>query len=143
MTNTPAVARPQRPREPILVVEDDVLTRESLMALLQWDGYETVGAGDGAAALHLLRDGGVSPCLILLDLMMPVMDGWQFRAEQRADPALSNIPVIVFSARLGVANAITSLEVVAALTKPVDSDRLLDLVERHTRTRPTAEAARR
>jgi CheY-like chemotaxis protein len=137
--DTPSVARAERPRNPVLVVEDDAATRESVMALLHWDGYETAGAGDGLAALDLLREGGVSPCLILLDLMMPVMDGWQFRAAQRADPALASIPVIVFSARLGAANAVGSLQVAAALTKPVDSERLLDLVEQHCHARTSPD----
>ena len=141
--DTPVVARPDRPSDPVLVVDDDLAMRESLMALLDWDGYRTVGAENGREALDLLRRGGVRPCLIILDLMMPIMDGWQFRAEQRADPRLVDIPVIVFSARLGVTNAVNSLQVVAAITKPVDSGRLLDLIEHHCRpsVHDTAPAA--
>ena len=115
------------------MVEDDAATLDSILALLHWDGWETAGAQNGVEALQLLRSAAAKPCLILLDLMMPVMDGWTFRAEQRRDPALKDIPVIVFSARLGVANAISSLGVAAGVAKPVDPERILDLVAQHCR----------
>jgi len=121
-----------RSREYILVVEDDKDLRDSLCEALELEGYVAVSAENGQAALRHLAT-GAQPCMILLDLMMPVMDGWTFRAEQRRDPALKDIPVIVFSARLGVANAISSLGVVAGVAKPVDPDRILDLVAQHCR----------
>ena len=82
-------------------------------------------------AYDLLRTGSVKPCIIVLDLMMPVMDGWGFRAVQLCDPHLADIPVIVLSAagRLDVAAAVQSLRVVAGMEKPVDWDELLCLVE--------------
>jgi CheY-like chemotaxis protein len=86
---------PTRPL--ILVVDDDGAIRTSLGAMLEDEGYETALASDGRAALGLLR-GGLRPTAILLDLMMPVMDGWDFRADQLRDPTLSDIPVIVLSA---------------------------------------------
>jgi CheY-like chemotaxis protein len=81
----------------ILVVEDDAQIRDTLRELLEAEGYDAHGAEHGAHALELLGD-GLAPDIILLDLMMPVMNGSEFRAKQLADPALAAIPVIVVSA---------------------------------------------
>src|SRR5690349_14106523 len=81
----------------LLLVEDDVELRTSLSELLRDEGYDVVGASNGSEALDRLRQAPVSD-LILLDLMMPVKDGWQFRVEQRRDPAISAIPVVAMSA---------------------------------------------
>ncbi len=81
----------------VLLVEDDEDFRDLLAGILQTKGYEVVLAGNGAEALALMK-GGLRPCIILLDLMMPVMDGWTFRQAQLADPAIASIPVIVLSA---------------------------------------------
>jgi CheY-like chemotaxis protein len=82
----------------IMVVEDDGALRETVVEILSGEGFGAVGAENGSEALSLLRQQGVVPGVILLDLMMPVMNGWQFRAEQLGDPAISSIPVIVMSA---------------------------------------------
>src|SRR5262245_59771290 len=84
-------------RHTILVVDDDRGVREAMEALLLAEGLEAVGAEDGQDALDRLR-AGLRPCIILLDLMMPKIDGFAFRHAQRADPALADIPVIAFSA---------------------------------------------
>ena len=81
----------------ILIVEDDSDLREALSEVLRDEGYSVESAADGREALDRLRR-DLRPSLILLDLTMPVMNGWQFRAEQRRDPALSEIPVVVLSA---------------------------------------------
>ena len=81
----------------ILVVEDDEDAREAMVALLQMKGYRAVPAGNGREALDYL-DQAPPPDLIILDLWMPVMDGWQFRSEQMKNPRLADIPVIVVSA---------------------------------------------
>src|SRR5437763_14895472 len=81
----------------ILIVEDDTDVREAMAIFLAGEGYKVVEAGHGAEALDQLRSATVF-CLILLDLYMPVMDGWAFRAEQLRDAALAAIPVIVISA---------------------------------------------
>src|SRR5689334_6104245 len=78
----------------ILVVDDDEDILEALRDLLRDEGYDVVAARDGRTALERLR-GGLRPRLILLDLMMPTMNGYEFRREQRADPALAGIPTIV------------------------------------------------
>ena len=95
--------------------------------LLSLEGYEASAVANGREALDYLQR-AERPGLILLDLMMPVMDGWEFRREMRRDPALADLPVIVLSAldpsRDGDAG------VVAFLKKPLDFDRLLELVRR-------------
>ncbi|NUR56520.1 MAG: response regulator [Acidobacteria bacterium] len=80
----------------VLVVEDDPDARELLRTALAAEGYEVRTAANGADALASLRQ--ERPCIILLDLMMPVMDGWAFRREQVNDPDLSSIPVLCITA---------------------------------------------
>jgi CheY-like chemotaxis protein len=88
----------QNTSDQVLVVDDDVHIRYALVDALEDEGYRAVSASNGAEALQLLRVLPKPPSVILLDLMMPVMDGWQFRAEQQRDPVLSKIPVVVVSA---------------------------------------------
>jgi CheY-like chemotaxis protein len=114
----------------ILVVDDDPEIRETIVDLLRDRGYEALGAGDGIEALDTLRSR--SPwCLILLDLMMPNMDGWQMRQEQLADPVLSTIPVVVVSATTDVPQAASTLNAVDYVTKPTRLNTLLETVERY------------
>ncbi len=82
---------------PILVVEDDPDCMAAITGLLQLMGYRVLKAKNGAEALALLRS-GVEPRVILLDLMMPVMNGWQLHEELKKDPAFTAIPVIIFTA---------------------------------------------
>jgi CheY-like chemotaxis protein len=79
----------------VLVIEDDDDVREALVETFEEQGYATAGAAHGQAALDYLRDATELPCLIVLDLMMPVMDGRKFRLAQLATPGLANIPVII------------------------------------------------
>ena len=115
----------------VLIVEDNDATREALSLLLQTGGYTTAEAANGREALVYLRS-HEPPRLVLLDLMMPVMDGWQFRAEQRRDPRLANVPVIVCSAQGGVEQRAGSLEAACYLNKPVEVEELLAVVRRYT-----------
>jgi CheY-like chemotaxis protein len=114
----------------ILLVEDDPDLRGALAAVLEISGYSVVEAEDGREALGQLRSGG-PVCLILLDLFMPEMNGWAFREEQMKDPLLSAIPVLVMSADSLAAKRSVTPGVVATLTKPVEIDRLLELVGQH------------
>jgi CheY-like chemotaxis protein len=84
-------------RGQLLVVEDDPDIRDTLAEALAWEGYDVTTASNGLEALELLR-GGLHADVILLDLMMPVMSGWEFRRVQQDDPALAGIPVVVLSA---------------------------------------------
>jgi len=108
----------------VLVVEDDADFREALVTALEHEGYEVIAAVNGAAALQLLQ-WRIVPSVVLLDLMMPVMDGRTFRERQLADPALASIPVIVLSADAQAAELAATPGVHAVLSKPVDFDALL------------------
>ena len=95
---------------------------------LQLEGFSVEVAENGRQALDRLN-AGVQPCVILLDLMMPVMDGWQFRRTQIADEQLAGIPVIVVSA--AGRERITEIQADDYLSKPVDLEQLLDRVTQH------------
>ena len=116
---------------PVLVVEDDELIRDSLVEYLDEQGYQAVGAVDGVDALDKLRRGGPLPCVIVLDLMMPNMDGRAFRQEQLRDAQLAPIPVVVLSAYRDVAKNAADLAVEHFLAKPLKLASLLELVQRH------------
>ncbi|WP_437511764.1 response regulator [Sorangium sp. So ce1099] len=115
----------------ILVVDDDPDIRETLAELLQEEGYAVSSAAHGGEALCALRT-DPRPGLILLDLMMPIMDGWQFRAEQKKDPELASIPVVIISAT-GRDEFVSSLGAAQFLKKPINLEQLLAAVEQHCR----------
>jgi len=115
----------------ILVVDDDAGIRDSLADLLDDEGYQVVTASDGRDGLAKLRQlNGSRPCVILLDLMMPVMNGPQFYAEQQRDPQLASIPVVVISADANV-RAKAAQFGGEYLAKPVKIEQVLDVVQRH------------
>ncbi len=107
----------------VLVVEDDQDLRETLCAIIEAEGLATATASDGRAALEALRM-GLRPLLILLDLMMPSMNGWEALSIIRSDYALADIPVAVLSA----GSRARPPGATHFLPKPVDIDTLLDLV---------------
>jgi CheY-like chemotaxis protein len=114
----------------VLVVDDEDDIREAVVLILESKGYTACGAEHGAQALAQLR-AGFRPCLILLDLMMPVMDGWTFCQETSKDPALAKLPIVVVSA-VQTADARQGTErAVERLGKPLDVRKLLRTVERH------------
>jgi len=108
----------------ILVVEDDAELRAVVVESLALEGYDVAEAPDGLVALDVARER--HPALILLDLMMPRMSGWDFRHEQRADPALADIPVVVMSA--AIPSDVARLDARAYLHKPFDFDDMLEEV---------------
>jgi CheY-like chemotaxis protein len=116
-------------RKPVLIVEDDDLAREALAAFLEAEGYPVLEAANGQEALDCLRQREVG--LILLDLMMPVMDGWEFRAAQLRDPALATVPVMVVTADASTRSRAANLGVEEYMTKPIQFPRLLHVVDRH------------
>ena len=118
----------------ILVVEDDPAAREALVGLLQHEGYATESVDDGSQALARLRD-APRPSLVLLDLMLPVMDGFEFRVQQLQDPTLAQIPVIVLSGGGDLARKAPVLRADAYLAKPADAEVLLPLVAERIRRR--------
>ncbi len=107
----------------VLVVEDDEGIRDALCDLLESEGFDVFSAVHGRDALDKLRGQGARPDVILLDLMMPVMDGWAFRSEQQKDPGLADIPVVVITASRQA--DLASLNPRAFLKKPIDFDELL------------------
>ena len=110
--------------ETVLIVDDDTETRDTLTALLEKDGREIVTAGDGQEAFERLSN-VPRPCLILLDLVMPRMDGGEFLRRQAADPSIAKIPIIVLSGSTLPAGAKHQL------AKPIDVERLLALVNQY------------
>ncbi len=120
----PARFTPER----VLVVDDDEDIRDSLVDFLEDHGHRAMGAANGHEALTLLAS-SARPCLIILDLMMPVMDGPAFRGQQLQHPALADIPVVVVSAYKDVEDRARSLGAVRWLSKPLDLPALLQIVE--------------
>jgi CheY-like chemotaxis protein len=108
-------------------VEDDIDIQGAVVEVLEDAEYQPVVASNGVEALARLREGEPEPCLILLDMMMPVMDGYEFRAAQRADPSMSGIPVVLFTAHPNVTPS--SVGAVGVLKKPLDFDALLGLLD--------------
>lgn len=123
-TNQPAAQL----KKTILVVDDNADIRNSLARLLRVFGFRTAVAANGRAALDHLRD-DPSTGLIVLDLMMPVMDGWEFRSEQVQDARFADIPVVVCSGA-GSVEGQPSFEGTVAFRKPVDPDQLVALARR-------------
>jgi CheY-like chemotaxis protein len=116
----------ERAKTTIMVVEDDADALEALGDLLESHGYAVASARHGAEALELLGRSPL-PDLIVLDLLMPTMDGWEFRRRQKLDPRIAKIPVVVVSA----SSAAKPIDADSILRKPVDIDRLLETVARH------------
>jgi CheY-like chemotaxis protein len=112
----------------ILVVDDDPDIRDSLREVLEDEGYQVACVSNGREALDYLKSSAPRPCVILLDLMMPVMDGWQFRREQKQDPAIADIPLVVITATGKRPVLIDAAELVM---KPLDLTRLFEAIERY------------
>jgi CheY-like chemotaxis protein len=115
----------------VLVVEDDETIRETMVEFLEESGYSTMGVTNGREALETLTGSAPRPCLIVLDLMMPIMDGRAFRDEQLQNAYLADIPVVVISAHRDVPDQAAELDVTAHLKKPLKLTDLLELVRRH------------
>src|SRR5919205_1888723 len=124
-----------RPAGNVLIVEDDPDTREMLATLLATEGFYAVAAEDGLEALHVLRAvrhrAPEVPCLVLLDLMMPRLGGGEFRRAQLGDPTVASVPVAVMSGAGDLEQRAKALGAVASVAKPIDVDRLLDVVRRY------------
>jgi CheY-like chemotaxis protein len=113
----------------ILVIDDDADLRDVLAEVLSDGGYEAIAVPGGREALQLLQR-GARPGLILLDMMMPDMDGRQFRLEQTKNREWAAIPTVVFSAHPGVAETAQAVGAAGVLQKPVRIAALFELVER-------------
>ena len=113
----------------ILIVEDDHDVAQSVAEVLESSGYGTGIAANGREALDYLEK-NTQTDLILLDMMMPVMDGWQFREEQRKLPAFDSIPVVIVTADGNARGKAEAIQAAGLVSKPVTIDGLLDEVER-------------
>ena len=111
------------------MIEDDPDLGDVLCEILRLSGYRASYAVDGIAALEILRDGDL-PDLILLDLMLPRMDGWGFRAAQLSDERLKHIPVVVLSA---MGETMKPIDADHLMRKPVDPKELFSVIERFRR----------
>ena len=109
----------------VCVVDDDADIREALSDVLSLEGYDVISAGDGESALGLLRKRRSDCRLILLDLMMPEMNGWEFRRQQLQDPSIAEIPVLLLTGAGTAAKSIDELHVAGTIEKPVELDTLL------------------
>lgn len=118
----------------VLVVDDEDEIRQLVADILEDEGYQVIGARNGLEALTYLQNAADLPCLILLDLMMPVMDGQRFRSEQQHDVRLRDIPVVVFSAGRTKQHAVT-LSPVAFIDKPFDYDLLCTTIATYSGVR--------
>ncbi len=122
----------KNPRKTVLLVEDDDDERDALAALLEQEDYRVLQAPNGAEALKLLEAQPDQCQIILLDLMMPIMNGWDFRRLQKRRAELANIPVVLMSAGAQIAFAVEDLDAAGYVTKPVEISDLLEKVERHS-----------
>ncbi len=116
----------------VLVVDDDGDIRATVMDVLRLKGFAVEGASDGRAALDSLR-AGLRPGLVLLDLMMPRMNGWELRAEMAADPELASIPIVVLTSGADPAGLV-GLDAAGVLKKPIRLQTLIETVARHRRS---------
>jgi DNA-binding response OmpR family regulator len=111
-----------------MIVDDDADIRESLMEFLEDHGFQTIGARDGQEALETLGSSDPPPCMIILDLMMPNMDGWTFREKQLERSSLAGIPVVVISAHRGTGESSREMRAAAWIPKPLNLSTLLRVI---------------
>lgn len=121
---------PEQRRPGILVVDDETPIRTVVVEILEDEGYEATGVQNGADALRYLQHTSVLPSLILLDLNMPVMSGWDFRLAQLNDARLAGIPVVAFSAGQTVQRQAQNMRAAAYLAKPVEYTELVGTIAR-------------
>jgi CheY-like chemotaxis protein len=121
----------------ILIVDDDVDIRDTLADFLEDEGYTVGAAANGREALAYLRE-HLSTSVVLLDLMMPVMDGFKFRTEQKNDPELAVIPVVVMTARGPMEPG--AIDVQDIVPKPMKLATLLEAIRRATENLPTGKS---
>ncbi len=113
----------------VLVIDDDVDILETIQMVLEGSGYEVLTAQSGLDALDLLR-AGKPVRLILLDMMMPTMSGWEFREAQQRDPAIANIPVVVMTGDSRVTDKAATVGAAGYIRKPMNVDMLQSTIAR-------------
>jgi two-component system chemotaxis response regulator CheY len=121
----------EAPRKTVMLVDDDDDMREVMATLLEEQHYHVVQAANGAEALRLLEDGKAGCNIILLDLMMPVMNGWDFCRHQKQKPEWASIPVVLMSSGAQIAFVVDGFDAADYVSKPVEIADLIDKVRRH------------
>lgn len=121
---------PELERKTLLIVDDEVDARTLLAEILTAEGYRVVTVGDGEQALSLLRTSDEQPALILLDLVMPVMDGWGFLAERARDARLAALPVLLISGQADARKTAAGFKQVSCIEKPIEVAGLLRFIKR-------------
>jgi two-component system response regulator FlrC len=116
----------------VLVVEDDVALRREFCSAIDQAGFPAIGASDGADAVSYLSSGAPVPALIVLDLGMSRMNGWEFRSWLSHDPELGRVPVVIASGLPRLESLKKELGAVACLAKPFSPDALIDAVRRYS-----------
>ncbi len=119
----------RQPDKTVLIIDDDTALRNALQLVLQHVGYRVATAYDGEHGLDILRSMRTAPDLILLDLNMPVMTGWEFRRAQKRDTRIAHIPVVVFSADRSLTELPFAIDAVECLQKPLDFARLVERID--------------
>jgi CheY-like chemotaxis protein len=122
-------------RQVVLVVEDDPDALDAITTILEDAGYDALRAANGSEALRQLGHHNGRCDLILLDLLMPVMNGWDFRRRQKETPAFADIPVLLMSAGAHMPTVSGELNAAGYVTKPVEVSDLLAVVQHHCRER--------
>ncbi len=131
MTNSQAP-----PQNTLLIVDDDAIARAGLTTLLGQEGYQIVTAANGQVALDILH-GGLVPDLILLDMILPVRDGWWFCGQKQSDRSIAGIPVVLMTGlQIASEEWAVSLGAVGLLRKPIDVPTLIKTVHRYSRPNP-------
>jgi CheY-like chemotaxis protein len=113
----------------LLVVDDDDDIREALASIIRQEGYAVDEAPDGRAALHYLRTSPVLPCIVLLDLMMPIMNGWDLVHEISKDQNLKSLPIVLVTADARGASSDPRTKDLPIMSKPLDLGKLMRFVE--------------
>ncbi len=114
----------------ILIVEDHADTRDAMRVMLEAEGYAVQTAANGREALNLLYT-GLRPCVIVMDMTMPVMNGFEFRQEQLKYPDIADIPFIAYSAVLDLRRQAQHLRATAYLEKPIEFEHVLSIIRQH------------
>lgn len=131
---------PHRGPGPVLVVEDEEGLRTIMRKQLEHAGFEVVLAASGQEGIAILR-AGIDCKLVLLDMIMPAMDGWGFRQIQLADPAIAHVPVIVLTGAPLPTLVHEQLKAADYLLKPVGRDHLVSVVDNYCAPGPSAPPA--
>jgi len=146
LTSTARVTRPEsmpsrtggsalHPHHNVLVVDDFAETREAIVSMLTTKGFDAVGAASGPIALELLH-AGLRPCVVLLDVRMPDMDGWEVWKRMKAHEELAMTPVVILSAEAADHARAKAVGIREFLRKPIDGLVLVRAVDRHCERRP-------